>query len=156
MEVRTLAQLVEFINERDEWSLDVSDIIESNGWQDITGEERGVCLDTTGNEMVVINDKGQAEISYDPKSWYGIQDSLEYEIIKTGFRYNDNGDGTFDVCYDHAQDVYFSEINKHHVARVREDENTYYIIGEGDSCEGEYYKNEWTFADALKNQCGDF
>mgnify|MGYP004462043325 CR=1 FL=1 len=85
-----------------------------------------------------------------------IQDSLEYEIIKTGFRYNDNGDGTFDVCYDHAQDAYFSEINKHHVARVREDENTYYIKGEGDSCEGEYYKNEWTFADALKNQCGDF
>ena len=45
MEVRTLAQLVEFINERDEWSLDVADIIESNGWQDITDEERGVCLD---------------------------------------------------------------------------------------------------------------
>lgn len=37
MEVRTLAQLVEFINERDEWSNDVTDIIESNGWQDITG-----------------------------------------------------------------------------------------------------------------------
>lgn len=74
MEVRTLAQLVEFINERDEWSLDVADIIESNGWQDITGEERGVCLDAEGNEMVVINDKGQAEINYDPKSWYGVED----------------------------------------------------------------------------------
>lgn len=82
-----------------------------------------------------------------------IQDSLEYEIIKTGYRYIDNEDGTYDVCYDHAQDSYFSEINKHHVARVRDDENTYYIIGASDSCEGEYPKKDWTFADALKNQC---
>lgn len=74
MEVRTLEQLVEFINERDEWSLDVADIIESNGWQDITGEECGVCLDAEGNEMVIINDKGQAEINYDPKSWYGLEE----------------------------------------------------------------------------------
>lgn len=71
MEVRTLKQLVEYINERDEWSLDVSDIIESNGWQDITGEERGVCLDAGGNEMVIINDEGKAEINSDPLSWYG-------------------------------------------------------------------------------------
>ena len=84
----------------------------------------------------------------------GVQDSLEYEIIKYGYRYIDNGDGTFNVCYDHAQDPYFNEYSLHHVARVREDENTYYIKGEGDSCEGEYYKNEWTFADALINQCG--
>ncbi|MBL6517286.1 hypothetical protein [Leyella stercorea] len=74
IEVRTLAQLVEFINERDEWSNDVTDIIESNGWQDITGEERGVCLDAGGNEMVIINDNGLAEINYDPKSWYGLED----------------------------------------------------------------------------------
>lgn len=74
IEVRTLAQLVEFINERDEWSNDVTDIIESNGWQDITGEERGVCLDAEGNEMVIINDNGFAEINYDPKSWYGLED----------------------------------------------------------------------------------
>ena len=38
-----------------------------------------------------------------------IQDSLEYEIIKYGYRYIDNGDGTFNVCYDHAQDSYFNE-----------------------------------------------
>lgn len=68
MEVRTLQQLVEYINERDEWSLDVSDIIESNGWQDITGEERGVCLDADSNEMVIINDEGKAEINSDPLS----------------------------------------------------------------------------------------
>ena len=71
MEVRTLKQLVEYINERDEWSLDVSDIIESNGWQDITEVERGVCLDAGGNEMVIINDEGKAEINSDPLSWYG-------------------------------------------------------------------------------------
>lgn len=71
MEVKTLQQLVEYINERDEWSLDVSNIIESNGWQDITGEERGVCLDAEGNEMVIINDEGKAEINSDPLSWYG-------------------------------------------------------------------------------------
>ena len=71
-EVKTLGQLVEFINEREEWSLEVTDIIESNGWQDITGEERCVCIDAEGNEMVVINDKGKAEINYDPKSWYGL------------------------------------------------------------------------------------
>ena len=73
-EVKTLGQLVEFINEREEWSLEVTEIIESNGWQDITGEERGVCIDAEGNEMVVINDNGKAEINYDPKSWYGIED----------------------------------------------------------------------------------
>lgn len=70
MEVRTLSQLVEFINERDEWSLDVSDIIESNGWQDITGVERGVCLDKEGNLMVEIKDQGKAEINNDPLSWW--------------------------------------------------------------------------------------
>lgn len=73
-EVKTLEQLVEFINERDEWPLEVTDIIESNGWQDITGEERGVCLDAEGNEMVVINDEGNAEINTNPKSWYGLDD----------------------------------------------------------------------------------
>lgn len=70
MEVRTLEQLVEYINERDEWSLDVSDIIKSNGWQDITGEERGVCLNAEGDEMVIINDEGKAEINLDPIGWY--------------------------------------------------------------------------------------
>ena len=74
MEVKTLEQLVKYINERDEWSLDVSYIIESNGWKDITGEDRGVCIDEGGNEMVVINDDGRAEINYDPKSWYGIEE----------------------------------------------------------------------------------
>lgn len=82
-----------------------------------------------------------------------IQDSLENEIIKTGFRYIDNEDGTFDVCYDHEQDANFLEINQHHVAKVREDDSTWYIKGEFDTCYGEYPKKDWTFADALKHQC---
>lgn len=72
-EIKTLEQLVEFINERDEWSLDVADIIKSNGWQDITDEERCVCLDERGYEMIIINDEGQAVINYDPKSWFGVE-----------------------------------------------------------------------------------
>ena len=84
-----------------------------------------------------------------------IQDSLEYAIIATGFRYIDNEDGTFDVCYDHKQDSCFSEICKHHVATVRDDDNVWYIKGEADDIYGEYPKKDWTFADALKNQCID-
>lgn len=72
MDIKTLEQLVEFINERDEWPLEVADIIESNGWQDIVGEERGVCLNSEGTKMVVLNDEGKAEINDDPESWYGI------------------------------------------------------------------------------------
>ena len=74
MEVETLQDLVQYINEHEEWPLNVSTIIKSRGWQDITGEERGVCLNSEGSEMVVINDKGKAEINHDPKSWYGIKE----------------------------------------------------------------------------------
>lgn len=59
-EVKTLEQLVEFINERDEWTLEVSDIIANNGWSDETGEEFGVCSD--GSQKVEINENGKAEI----------------------------------------------------------------------------------------------
>lgn len=59
-EVKTLEQLVEFINERDEWSIEVSNIIENNGWQDLSGDEFDVCQD--GNKKVSINENGEAEI----------------------------------------------------------------------------------------------
>ena len=59
-EVKTLEQLVEFINERDEWSNEVSDIIENNGWQDLSGDEFDVCQD--GKQKVAINENGKAEI----------------------------------------------------------------------------------------------
>lgn len=74
MEVETLQDLVQYINEHEEWPLNVSTIIKSRGWQDITGEERGVCLNSEGSEMVVINDKGKAEINNNPMSWYGIKE----------------------------------------------------------------------------------
>lgn len=74
MEVKSLQDLVQYINEVEEWPLNVSTIIKSNGWQDITDEERGICLNSEGSEMVIINDKGFAEINYNPKSWYGIEE----------------------------------------------------------------------------------
>ena len=59
-EVKTLEQLVEFINERDEWSNEVSDIIENNGWQELTDNEFDVCQDD--DRKVAINENGDAEI----------------------------------------------------------------------------------------------
>lgn len=74
IEVKSLSDLVQYINEVEEWPLNVSTIIKSNGWQDITDEERGICLNSEGSEMVIINDKGIAEIYNNPKSWYGIEE----------------------------------------------------------------------------------
>jgi len=59
-EVKTLNQLVEFINEREDWSLEVSNIIANNGWHDETGSVYGVCSD--GKQKVAINEQGQAEV----------------------------------------------------------------------------------------------
>lgn len=59
-EVKTLEQLVEFINERDEWSNEVSDIIEDNGWRELTDNEFDVCQDD--GRKVAINENGDAEI----------------------------------------------------------------------------------------------
>lgn len=77
MEVKTLQDLIQYINEHEEWPLNVSTIIKSNGWQDITDVERGVCLNYEGTEMVVINDKGKAEMNFSPKSWWGIEENEE-------------------------------------------------------------------------------
>lgn len=83
-----------------------------------------------------------------------IQDSLEDEIIKLGYRYTVNDDGTYDVCYDHAQDSFFP-VSQHHIARVREDDSMWYISNEGE-VEGEYPKCDWTLAEAIKDQCGEY
>lgn len=73
-EVRTLEQLVEFINEHDDWSLDVADIIKINRWQDIRGYNNGgVCGDEEGDRLVTIDAKGKAEIR-DSNSWFGMDD----------------------------------------------------------------------------------
>lgn len=60
-EIKTMSELVEFINEREEWSLEVEEIIERNGWVSDCGEDFGVCHDDKGNK-VIINDNGEAEL----------------------------------------------------------------------------------------------
>ena len=78
---------------------------------------------------------------------------LEKEIEELGYRYEDNEDGTFDVCCDHAQDSYFGGSNKHHVATVRATQDYWFIDNKCGLGEGEYSKADWTLADAIKDQC---
>lgn len=80
---------------------------------------------------------------------------LEEELIKTGYRYSDNEDGTFDVCYDHNQDAFFSPLNGYHVATVKEDNELWYINNNEGAGWGEYQKADWTLADAIHDQCID-
>lgn len=80
---------------------------------------------------------------------------LEEELIKTGYRYSDNEDGTFDVCYDHNQDAFFSPLNGYHVASVKEDNELWYINNNEGAGWGEYPKADWTLADAIHDQCID-
>lgn len=48
--------------------------------------------------------------------------TIEQELIKTGYCYRDNEDGSFDVCYDHNQDAFFAGLSVYHVATVKEDD----------------------------------
>ena len=57
-EIKTLQEFADYINEHEDWALDMFDIIESNGWTDETGEEFGVYND--GKERIVINDNNIA------------------------------------------------------------------------------------------------
>ena len=59
--IATLDQLADYINESNDWQLDVEDIIELNGWHSDCGETYGVCHDDNGNK-VVINEQGDAEV----------------------------------------------------------------------------------------------
>lgn len=61
-DVRTLDELVEFINERDEWSNEVAEIIEANSWEELSDNEFDVCQDD--NRKVAINEDGIAEVQY--------------------------------------------------------------------------------------------
>lgn len=85
MEVTTLKQFVDYINEHDEWQLDAKDIINSNRWQDIRGYNNGgVCGDEEGDKLVTINAEGKAEIS-DSYSWFGMDyDENLYVDFNTG------------------------------------------------------------------------
>lgn len=44
-EIKNLNQLAKYINQHEDWMLEVNDVIESNGWIDETGEEYGICND---------------------------------------------------------------------------------------------------------------
>lgn len=79
---------------------------------------------------------------------------IEEELDKTGYRYRDNEDGTYDVCYDHNQDSFFSPLHRHHVATVKEDDEFWYINNEGMGW-GEYSKADWTLKDAIYDECID-
>ena len=61
-DVRTLDELVEFINEQDEWSNEVAEIIEANSWEELSDNEFDVCQDD--NRKVAINEDGIAEVLY--------------------------------------------------------------------------------------------
>ena len=62
-EVKTLEQLADYINEREDWPLEVDDIIASNGWQDLAENDWVVCLDSEGNRAE-LNEKGMVEVIY--------------------------------------------------------------------------------------------
>ena len=62
-EVKTLEQLADYINEREDWPLEVDDIIESNGWKCLAENDWVVCLDSEGNRAE-LNEEGKVEIVY--------------------------------------------------------------------------------------------
>ena len=80
---------------------------------------------------------------------------LEEELIKTGYRYRENDDNSFDVCYDHSQDSFFTGANTYHVATVKEDENLWYVNNNEGAGWGEYPKADWSLSKAIYDQCID-
>lgn len=56
----TMNDLADYINESEEWPLDVEDIIEDNGWHSDTHISHGVCHNSS--EMVVLDDNGVAVV----------------------------------------------------------------------------------------------
>ena len=62
-EVKTLEQLADYINEREDWPLEVDDIIESNGWKYVPENDWVVCLDSEGNRAE-LNEDGKVEVVY--------------------------------------------------------------------------------------------
>lgn len=58
--ITTLEQLRDYINSQEDWSPDIEDIIEQNGWESETGMTYGVCSD--GKRRIELNSEGEAEI----------------------------------------------------------------------------------------------
>lgn len=44
-EIKTLEQLKKYINQHEDWMVQVNDVIETNGWKDETGSDYGICND---------------------------------------------------------------------------------------------------------------
>ena len=59
--VKSMTDLVEYINRHEDWQMEVETIIALNGWIDDCGETYGVCHDDNGNK-VIINEQGDAEV----------------------------------------------------------------------------------------------
>ena len=59
-EITTLDQLADFINSKEDFPLEVYDIIKRNGWIDESHEEWRVCSSDT--ERIVFNDDAEAMV----------------------------------------------------------------------------------------------
>lgn len=60
-EIKTLEQLAQFVNENEDWNLEVNDIIKANGWKDNTYTNYGVCA-TDYAEVVLSGEDLHAEV----------------------------------------------------------------------------------------------
>jgi transcriptional regulator with XRE-family HTH domain len=58
--IMTMEKLAEYINESDEWPLDVEDIIEANNWVSDTHTQWGVCHDASSK--IILDDEGKAQV----------------------------------------------------------------------------------------------
>lgn len=128
-------------------------VIEKNGIDAVCAE--GNICEISDKDFLAL--KSAAPAAFDGNDIVVVEDesTLEQELIKTGFRYSDNEDGTFDVCYDHSQDAFFNCVNMHNVATVKEDAALWYVNNNCGAGWGEYPKADWTLMDAISDQCID-
>lgn len=77
--------------------------------------------------------------------------NLAEEISNTGFRYRDNGDGTFDVCYDHREDSFF-DMSAQSTAVVSENTSCWLVDYNTGAGIAEYPKEDWSLKDAITDQ----
>lgn len=84
-----------------------------------------------------------------------LGDEIEVELNKIGYRYRDNEDGSYDVCYDHEQDAFFDGVRMYHVATVKDDAAMWYIDNNEGLGFGMYPKADWTLKEAIYDQCID-
>lgn len=132
-------------------SPELADVIEKNGI-DAVCLEGNVC-EISDKDFLAL--KSAAPAAFDGNDIVVVEDesTLEQELIKTGFHYSDNEDGTFDVCYN--RDVNFTGVNMYHVATVKEDAALWYVNNNCGAGWGEYPKEDWTLERAIYDQCID-